>query len=153
MVSKCLFCGSVVLGLGYTSLLLAATYPPDHSDIIPADCRIAWQGLAGVPDGIPHRTKIFASVKDAPYRAVGDGATDDTAAIQAAINVCPADQVVYIPAGTYRINSRLTFNKSHRTIRGGGIGQDRFEVLCGQQQRRLRGGGCRMAPPEGRPGR
>ena len=48
--------------------------------------------------------------------------TDDTSAIQAAIDACPANQVVYIPAGTYRINNRLTFNKSHRTIRGSGMG-------------------------------
>ena len=56
MRAKCFLGGLVVLGLGYATLLLAATYPPDHSDIIPADLRIAWQGLAGVPGGIPHRT-------------------------------------------------------------------------------------------------
>ncbi len=123
MRSKCLLGGFVILGVGYASLLSAATYPPDNSDIIPADRRISWQGLAGVPGGIPHRTTIFASVKNAPYSAVGDGVADDTSAIQAAINACPADQVVYIPAGTYRINNRLTFNKSDRTIRGSGMGK------------------------------
>ncbi len=109
--------------LGCSPLLLAATYPPDNSDVIPADRRISWQGLAGVPGGIPYRTTIFAGVKDAPYKAVGDGVTDDTSAIQRAINACPANQVVYIPAGTYRISGRLTFNNSQRTIRGSGMGK------------------------------
>ncbi|MGA2066963.1 MAG: glycosyl hydrolase family 28-related protein [Thermoguttaceae bacterium] len=132
MQSKCLFWGLVVLGLGHASRLLAAPYPPDNSGIIPADRRISWQGLAGVPDGIPHRTTMFAGVKDAPYGAVGDGVTDDTAAIQSAINACPADQVVYIPAGTYRINGRLTFNKSHRTIRGSGMGKTVLKFHVGR---------------------
>jgi hypothetical protein len=127
MSAKGLSWGLVVLALGCASRLLAAADPADHSEIIPADRRITWQGLPGVPDGIPHRTTIFAGVLDAPYRAVGDGVTDDTAAIQAALNACPADQVVYIPAGTYRINSRLTFNGSHRTIRGGGMGKTILE--------------------------
>ncbi len=94
-----------------------------RGEIIPADCRIDWRGLAGVPGGIPRRTTVFASVKDAPYGAAGDGLADDTSAIQAAIDDCPANQVVFIPAGTYRINGKLTFNKSHRTIRGSGMGK------------------------------
>ncbi len=94
-----------------------------RSEIIPADRRIDWRSLAGVPGGIPHRTTIFASVKDAPYGAAGDGLADDTSAIQKALDACPADQVVCIPAGVYRINGRLTFNKSHRTIRGSGMGK------------------------------
>ena len=43
-----------------------------RGEIISADRRIDWRGLAGVPDGIPHRTTIFASVKDAPYGTMGD---------------------------------------------------------------------------------
>jgi hypothetical protein len=105
---------------------------PDRSGIIPADRRISWQGLAGVPGGIPHRTTIFAAVKDAPYGAVGDGVTDDTAAIQSAINASPAGQVVYLPTGTYRINGRLTCNKSHSTLRGSGMGKTVLKFYVGQ---------------------
>ena len=47
------------------------------------------------------------NVKD--YGAVGDGSTNDAAAIQAAITaVATTGQGVYIPAGTYKISSALT---------------------------------------------
>ncbi|WP_306601923.1 right-handed parallel beta-helix repeat-containing protein [Geothrix sp. 21YS21S-2] len=46
-----------------------------------------------------------ANVKNAPYSARGDGATDDTAAIMAAVNaVKGTGKSVVIPAGTYMIN-------------------------------------------------
>src|SRR3954469_23141735 len=80
------------------------------ADIIPTNRRITWD--AGVPGGIPNRTTIFANVKNAPYGAVGDDVHDDTAAIQSALNACPANQVVYIPAGTYRISGVLRIPQS-----------------------------------------
>ncbi len=47
------------------------------------------------------------SVKDTAYGAVGNGATNDTAAIQAAINAAPAGSTVYFPSGTYLISSEI----------------------------------------------
>ena len=44
-----------------------------------------------------------ASVID--FGAVGDGTTDDTAAIQAALN---ASNTVYLPAGSYKVTDKLT---------------------------------------------
>lgn len=41
-------------------------------------------------------------VTQAPYFAVGDGQTMNTAAIQAALDDCGPDQEVYLPAGVYR---------------------------------------------------
>jgi len=51
------------------------------------------------------------NVKDAPYRAVGDGKTDDTKAIQSAINAAGSFGKVYFPKGTYRITNTITIGK------------------------------------------
>jgi hypothetical protein len=46
------------------------------------------------------------NVKNAPYNATGNGATDDTAAIQAAL-LNSSCNYVYLPNGTYRITAAL----------------------------------------------
>lgn len=62
----------------------------------------------------------IASVKD--YGAVGDGTTDDTAAIQAAINAVQAagGGPLNLPEGTYRISSTLTVTASNILLQGAG---------------------------------
>jgi hypothetical protein len=59
-------------------------------------------GTGSVPRTVDAKLKEFVSVKD--FGAVGDGVTDDTAAIQAAINTGKA---VYVPTGTYLVRSSL----------------------------------------------
>ena len=54
-----------------------------------------------------------------PYNAPNDGSADATPAIQDAIDDCPADRVVFIPAGTYRLDGRLEVRKGI-TLRGAG---------------------------------
>ncbi|MEK7637980.1 MAG: glycosyl hydrolase family 28-related protein, partial [Patescibacteria group bacterium] len=58
------------------------------------------------------------------YGAKGDGATDDTSAIQAAINSQTTGGEVYFPVGTYKITSTLNLRKSTRLI-GQGMGVPR----------------------------
>jgi len=72
---------------------------------IPADRVTAWN--PGIPGGIPARTTICAAL-DAAY---GDGARDATAAIQAALDSCPEDQVVSLPGGTFAISATLVLAK------------------------------------------
>ena len=55
------------------------------------------------------------SVKD--FGAVGDGVTDDTVAIQAALN---ASSNIYLPSGTYKTTAPLLLN-SNNIITGAGI--------------------------------
>jgi hypothetical protein len=47
------------------------------------------------------------NIQDAPFKAVGDGKTDDTRAIQKAIDVAGTGGRVYIPSGSYRITDTL----------------------------------------------
>lgn len=51
----------------------------------------------------------FINVKSAPYSATGDGATDDTSSIAAALTAANSagGATVFFPKGTYRITSQL----------------------------------------------
>jgi hypothetical protein len=64
---------------------------------------------------------VVYDVKSSTYGAVGDGTTDDYAAIQAAINACntAGGGIVFIPAGTYRLLTALTL-KSNVRLHGTG---------------------------------
>lgn len=60
------------------------------------------------------------SVKDAAYGAIGDGVTDDTVAIQAAITAAQAANCeLFFPAGNYRITASLSITNRVR-LRGAG---------------------------------
>ncbi len=85
------------------------------ADIMPAERRIDWS-QSGIPGGIPDRTTIYTTIDAAAYC---NGATDATDAIQAALTACPENRVVYIPAGTYRIDGSLKV-PGRVTLRGAG---------------------------------
>ncbi len=64
---------------------------------------------ASVPTTVEDKLAQTISVKD--FGAVGDDATDDTSAIQDAIDAAVAGkQSLYIPAGTYKITASLTIS-------------------------------------------
>jgi hypothetical protein len=71
----------------------------------------------GVRGGVPVRTNLI-DVTLPPFNANKTGTADATPAIQAAINAAPPDSVVYLPNGTYIIDTALLLNKSHLTLRG-----------------------------------
>ena len=65
-------------------------------------------GTGAVATTVQDKLRESVSVKD--FGAVGDGVTDDTAAIQAAINANAASGgTILFPAGTYKITSSLTW--------------------------------------------
>ena len=105
--------------------LLSATFFATSilAQIVPADRLTAWQGNVGVPGGIPVRTTIYKNlVTDSG--ADNTGVADCTSILQSAMTSCPANQVVYLPAGTYRINGCVfNANRSNVTLRGAGMGK------------------------------
>lgn len=82
-------------------------------EIIPADRRINWD--PGIPGGIPARTTIYKTLDTIDKT----GGSDVTSAIQSALNSCPANQVVMLPAGTFRINGTIVM-PNNVTLRGAG---------------------------------
>lgn len=61
----------------------------------------------GPPPIIPPNVPCDINVKAAPYNAVGNNNTDDTAAIQAALDAAPAGAIIYFPPGRYKITAPL----------------------------------------------
>lgn len=52
------------------------------------------------------------------YGATGDGVTDDTAAIQSAVNDVSLGTVIFFPEGTYRVTSQISVNTRSITFKG-----------------------------------
>jgi hypothetical protein len=77
--------------------------------------------------GTPNRTTISATLSPS--------GGDDTPAIQAALNACPANNVVQLTAGVFRINGNgLNFSTSNCTLRGAGPGNPALNTGINQPQ-------------------
>jgi hypothetical protein len=81
-------------------------------------------GAAAVARTLANRFADVVNVKD--FGAVGDGVTDDTAAIQAAIDY--AEGEVYFPVGNYKISSSLNINNNSIRL----VGSSRYSTLITQ---------------------
>jgi hypothetical protein len=81
----------------------------------PSDRTTAWNPGLNAVGGIPNRTTIFATLTPR------GGSQDDSDAIQAKLDACPAGQVVQLSAGTFTVNNFLIISKSI-TLRGAGPG-------------------------------
>jgi hypothetical protein len=87
--------------------------------VLSAERRTVWQ--PGVAGGIPARTKVCATLEASNY---GNGASDATDALYAAITACPEGQVVKLSAGKFTVNdgNYVLINKGI-TVRGAGPGK------------------------------
>src|SRR5262245_20177165 len=61
---------------------------------------------------------LVTNVTDAPYSATGNGTTNDTAAIVAAIAATPDGGTVWFPAGTYIVENINVTNRHGLTLLG-----------------------------------
>lgn len=86
---------------------------------LPSDGQTNWAGplnaiLTSLDTG--KADKVSINVKS-DYNAKGDGATDDTTAIQSALTACPAGGEVLLPPGVYRTSAPVTI-PPYVTLRG-----------------------------------
>jgi len=95
-----------------------------YGEIIPSSKRINWK--AGVDGGIPN---VSQSVDVTDYGATGNDTSDDYSAFVKAISACTKGQGVYIPAGTYYLDTQLTIEKSVVLM---GAGSDCTEIIIRQ---------------------
>lgn len=65
------------------------------------------QSSLTLADTAVQQGKQIISVQDDLYGAAGNGATDDTSAIQAAVNAAGSSKVCFFPAGTYIISAPI----------------------------------------------
>lgn len=110
------------------ALILWLFVMSSFAGILPDNRVVNWGGNAGVEGGIPNRTIQFCNIKQgipgSTNVAYGDNVHDDTQAIADALALCPSNQVIYIPEGTYRILGRINCGlRDHFTIRGAGPGR------------------------------
>ncbi|UFS72345.1 right-handed parallel beta-helix repeat-containing protein [Geomonas sp. RF6] len=89
---------------------------------IPATRKVTWQGNVGVRGDVPAATTI--------YTVLSPNGSNDTAALQTAINNCPQGQVIKLNPGTYKISSTLTVRKGV-VLRGSGMGSTIIRGLSG----------------------
>jgi len=80
-------------------------------------------GTSAVARTAQSKMRDVVSVKD--FGAVGDGAADDTAAIQAAMNIGARE--IRFPAGTYKITAKITWTGARDLV---GDGPKSTELLC-----------------------
>jgi hypothetical protein len=130
-----------MLRIGTTTVLMLTAILVSinaQSSAIPPDRLTSWNRAGVWADGlkgIPNRTVIFCNVRvkipGCSLIARGDGVQDDTAALRAAINACPAGQIVFIPAGTYRISGTLSISRGI-VVRGAGSNQTKIVESAAQ---------------------
>lgn len=117
---------SMLLGWNPTATGLQNYGPADTSALSAALAQLSGANLVG----FGHATAFSAgtvgaaikdrgiSIKDAPYLAAGDGATNDATAIQSAIDALSTagGGTIYFPRGTYLCNTGLTLKPKVRLV-------------------------------------
>jgi hypothetical protein len=99
-----------------------------NTSIVPTEGRTTW--APGVTTGIPARATICATIQASTY---GNGASESSAGIQAALAACPTGQTVQLSAGTFLVNNYILINKAV-TLRGAGAGSTTLRKTNGAVQ-------------------
>ena len=114
---------SVLIFASFFSSQLALGQSPR---IIPPDRNFTWNPGMMSKGGIPNRTTICATISPR--------SGDQSAAIQAALDSCPSNQVVMLNPGTFIVNNYVLIH-SGITLRGSGAGVTILNKANGAQAR------------------
>ncbi len=107
---------------------IAVSISPSVTSVLPAGTATFSATVTGITGGQSSAVtwsvlELGGGTVDASGHYTAPAGGDDTGAIQAALNGCPADQVVKLNAGTFNINGNgLSFRTSDCTLRGSGTG-------------------------------
>jgi hypothetical protein len=82
----------------------------NNASIASSKLTFTQSGIDAISRSVESKISDIISVKD--FGAIGDGITNDTAAIQRAINSRSNRRTIYFPAGTYRTSSPITVPNS-----------------------------------------
>lgn len=101
--------------------------------IIPTDRQINWgRSICGVPGGIPSRATrwcdVSVSIPGTGLTADTNGVLNSQPALNFALANCPSNQHIYLPPGTYRCKTNLTYVANNITLRGAGT--NLTTILC-----------------------
>jgi len=107
-----------------STIALAAPYAPPAISL-PGGSLAGWTpnttSGVGIPSGIPTRTNIVnMTTGSSPYNCDPTGATDCSANINTAIAAASSGDILYFPAGTYKLTGSVTSGHNNYTIRGAG---------------------------------
>lgn len=104
------------------------------TDPIPAARRTTWTPgvTVGVYGGIPTTRTNIIDVTLTPYFADKTGVANAAPAIQSAINAAMANDIVYFPNGTYKLNSPIYVAQGHNNITLRGQSQAAVTLVCAE---------------------
>ena len=109
-------------------LALAGPWQAQADDIIPRERLYDWGTWAGHRDArfgrgpLPRISTVYTNLGALDLT----GATDVSASLQQAVRLCPSNQAVFLPAGTYRLDRQLVFDRDGVVLRGAGPGLTRL---------------------------
>jgi len=113
--------GSAASDITFTGFKGQSGFVQDIADADGSDW-IGYQPASpGAARSVQDKLRDTVSVKD--FGAIGNGSTDDTAAIQAAITSLSATGGnVYFPKGTYKVSSTISWTGDNIFLEGAGLG-------------------------------
>jgi hypothetical protein len=118
-------CGQFRMAVACALLCCLGGLDELHAQIIPAERLAPWNPgvTVGVLGGIPANRTVFTNM--AGLNAAGQ--VDISTALQNALNTCPPNQVVVLPAGTFLL-ANIIYLSPNITLRGAGM--DRTVLKC-----------------------